>query len=104
MPLQQTIYTRVESNITGCFALIEIPVIINTQPVFEPISNYENCEDDGNQTADFLFVQKDDEILNGQTGKQVLYFETEADAHNRTNIIDKNNNYQKHLQAHRLSM
>ncbi|MCK0108970.1 T9SS type B sorting domain-containing protein [Flavobacteriaceae bacterium S0825] len=89
----QTIYTRVESTITGCYAIAEIPVIINTLPVFTAISNYENCETDGDQTADFLFNTKDAEILNGQTGKQVLYFETEQDAINRTNSIDKNSNY-----------
>ena len=89
----QTIYTRVESTITGCYAIAEIPVIVNTLPVFSAISNYENCETDGNQTADFIFNSKDAEILNGQTGKQVLYFETEIDAINRTNSIDKNSNY-----------
>jgi len=89
----QTIYTRVESTITRCFASTEINIIVNTLPEFVTISNYENCESDGNQTADFVFNLKDAEILNGQTGKQVLYFETENDAINRTNIIDKNSNY-----------
>lgn len=89
----QTIYTRVESNITGCYATAEIPIIVNTLPVFIPISNFENCETDGDQTADFLFSTKDNEILNGQLGKQVLYFETEQDAINRTNSINKNANY-----------
>jgi len=89
----QTIYTRVESTITGCYAIAEIPIIVNTLPIFSTISNFENCETDGNQTTEFLFNTKDAEILNGQTGKQVLYFETEQDAINRTNIIDKNVNY-----------
>ena len=89
----QTIYTRVESTVTGCFATAEIPVIVNTLPVFATISNYENCETDGDQTADFIFSTKDAEILNGQTGKQVLYFETEIDANNRTNSINKNTIY-----------
>lgn len=89
----QTIYTRVESIITTCYAISEINVIVNTQPAFEPISNFQNCETDGNQTADFIFNEKDEEILNGQIGKEVLYFETQADAENRTNIIDKNSVY-----------
>lgn len=90
----ETIYTRVESNITSCYATAEIQVIVNTLPVFSPISNFQNCETDGDQIEDFLFNQKDSEILNGQTGKRVLYFETEIDAINRTNIINKNTNYQ----------
>ena len=89
----QTIFTRVESNITGCYATAEIPIIVNTLPVFTPISNFENCETDGDQTTEFLFNTKDNEILNGQTGKLVLYFESETDAHNRSGIIDKNSNY-----------
>lgn len=89
----QIIYARVESSITTCFALAEINVIVNTSPIFSPISNFQNCETDGNQIADFLFIEKDSEILNGQTGKVVLYFETETDAIDRTNIIDKNTIY-----------
>jgi gliding motility-associated-like protein len=89
----QTIYTRVESLATSCYTVVEINVIVNTQPVFIPISNFEKCETIGNPLSDFLLVDKDLEILNGQTGKQVLYFETEADANTRTNSIDKNSNY-----------
>ena len=89
----ETVFVRAESDITGCHAVVEINIIVNTLPDFIPISNYENCETDGNQIADFLFSTKDSEILNGQSGKQVLYFETATDAANRTNIIDKNTIY-----------
>ena len=51
------------------------------------------CENNTDNVGEFLLSSKDAEILNGQTGKQVLYFETEQDAINRTNIIDKNNTY-----------
>ncbi|WP_241492543.1 T9SS type B sorting domain-containing protein [Lacinutrix himadriensis] len=92
----QTIYTRVESNITTCFALVVFEIIVNTQPVFTTITNFRHCETDGDQTADFIFNEKDAEILNGQPGKQVLYFETAQDAIDRTatSIIDKNAIYQ----------
>ncbi len=90
----QTIYTRVESEITNCFAVVSIPIVINTLPVFSDISNYQICESDQDQTAEFTFITKDSEILNGQTGKQVLYFASEQDANDRQNIIDKNNIYQ----------
>ncbi len=90
----QTIYTRVENPNTTCYAISSFEIIVNTEPVFPNITNFEGCENDGNQVADFIFNEKDEEILNGQTGKQVLYFETQNDALNRTNIIDKNNIYQ----------
>ncbi len=86
----EIVYARVESDITGCYAVVPTNIYVNTQPEFVPISNFENCETDGNATAEFIFNEKDNEILNGQTGKEVLYFETEADAINRANVIDKN--------------
>ncbi|MCX7547112.1 choice-of-anchor L domain-containing protein [Xanthomarina sp. F1114] len=89
----QTIFVRVESELTTCYAIINFEIIVNTEPVFIDISNFINCETDGNQTADFFFEDKDDEILNGQTGKHVLYFKTAEDALNRTNIIDKTTAY-----------
>ena len=90
----QTIYTRVQSDITTCFALVIFEIIVNTEPQFVDISNFRHCETDGNQTADFIFNEKDAEILNGQTGKRVLYFESATDALNRINRIDKNVAYQ----------
>ncbi|WP_435412564.1 choice-of-anchor L domain-containing protein [Psychroserpens mesophilus] len=90
----QTIYVRVESDITTCHSIVDFETIINTLPEFIPISTFVACEDDGDEMSDFLFFQKDEEILNGQTGKEVLYFETAQDAMNRTNSIDKNTAYQ----------
>lgn len=90
----QTIFTRVENPNSTCYAVSSFEIIVNTEPVFTNISNFQGCENDGNQIADFIFNEKDAEILNSQTGKQVLYFETQNDALNRVNIIDKNNIYQ----------
>lgn len=89
----ETVYYRVENNTTGCFAIVYHNITVNTLPIIPAISNFFSCELDGNQIAEFLFVDKDLEILNGQVDKQVLYFETQTDAINRTNEIDKNNIY-----------
>ncbi|WP_179336603.1 T9SS type B sorting domain-containing protein [Winogradskyella ludwigii] len=83
------IYARVENELTGCYSLSGFDVIINTQPEFVPISNFENCEEAIIGVADFYLNLKDNEILNGQLDKQVLYYETEADAIAGTNVIDK---------------
>ncbi|WP_299229197.1 T9SS type B sorting domain-containing protein [uncultured Psychroserpens sp.] len=90
----QYVYTRIEDSATGCFSLIGFYVYVNTLPEFVDITNFENCEADGNQIADFFFYLKDAEILNGQLGKEVLYFETAQDAIDRTNGIDKYSAYQ----------
>ncbi len=84
----QTIYVRVE-NTNGCSIITSFNVIVSTQPVFTNISNYETCESDGDEKAEFLFSDKDGEILNGQTGKEVLYFEDS----NYTIPIPKNSLY-----------
>lgn len=90
----QTVYCRVENTTTGCYAIQPISIIINTLPVFTSIETYTNCETDGNQIGDFIFLEKDAEILNGQTGKEVLYFESQFNADNNISPIDKTTTYQ----------
>ncbi|MDD7884985.1 T9SS type B sorting domain-containing protein [Flavivirga sp. 57AJ16] len=94
----QTIYIRVESSInaSGCYNIVELQVIVNTLPNIPAISNFQICQAGGGSTADFLLADKDAEILNGQTGKEVYYFEDEMDATsgNIANAIDKNTVYQ----------
>ncbi|MGZ0016406.1 choice-of-anchor L domain-containing protein [Yeosuana sp. AK3] len=86
----QNIFARVENTLSTCFNIATINVIVSTQPLFQTITNFEICEDDGDNRALFLLSEKDNEILNGQAGKEVFYFE---DA-NYTVIIDKNTIYQ----------
>ena len=88
-----TVTAKVSFDSTGCYALVPISIIVNTLPEFMAISNFQNCETDGNQIADFLLSDKDEEILNGQIGKEVLYFANEDDAINRVNILDKDTIY-----------
>lgn len=76
-----TVFTRIENTITGCYIIKLIEIIVNTKPNSpSTISDFVSCETDGDQIGEFIFKEKDLEILNGQTDKEVLYFETEADA------------------------
>ena len=88
------VFARVENAITGCFSIERINIIVNTLPNFNEISDYIICGNDNSNFANFLMNTKDTEILNGQSGKRVLYFENLADAENRTQIINKNAVYQ----------
>lgn len=90
----KSVFVRVENLLTTCYSIVDFEVIVNTLPDFIPISTYQACESDGDGFNEFIFNVKDLEILNGQTGKEVLYFETAQDAIDRTNIIDKNVPYQ----------
>jgi gliding motility-associated-like protein len=89
----QTIFIRVADALstTGCYAIVPFEVIVNTLPDFPTISNFQICDPSGNTTADFILADKDPEILNGQIGKEVFYFEIENDAltGNLANAIPK---------------
>ena len=93
----QTIYIRVEDAVsgTGCFTVTSFEAIINTLPIIPADILFQVCEDDGDNFADFILSETDDEVLNGQTGKEVYYFENEADAlsGNLANAIPKNAAY-----------
>ncbi|WP_339917578.1 choice-of-anchor L domain-containing protein [Yeosuana marina] len=85
----QNIYVRIASTSSSCYTIATISVIVSTKPVFPTIIDYEICEDDGDGKAEFLLSDKDNEILNGQAGKEVFYFEDS----NYTIPIDKNTLY-----------
>ena len=89
----QTVYARVNNKITGCHSIEPINIIVNTLPVFTPISNYTYCEMDSDGFGDFIFKTKDVEILHGQKGKETSYYLNQVDADNRTNAINKNTPY-----------
>ncbi|WP_142783291.1 T9SS type B sorting domain-containing protein [Changchengzhania lutea] len=92
----QDIFVRVENDDTlKCFNIVTLNIFVNTLPQFDTISNFQICQNTGSNVADFLLVEKDTEILNDQTGKEVYYFENESDAlnGNLSNAIDKNENY-----------
>ncbi|MFD1614337.1 T9SS type B sorting domain-containing protein [Gelatiniphilus marinus] len=87
----QTIYIRVENDDSlSCFNIVTLDVNINTIPIIPDLNPFQICKDDGTFVADFLMVDKDAEILNGQTGKEVFYFEDAA----FSIPIDKNTVYQ----------
>ncbi|WMI67852.1 T9SS type B sorting domain-containing protein [Mangrovimonas sp. YM274] len=91
----QTLFIRVENGGSACYSLEPLEIYINTLPqISEPISDYKICEQNSDNIGDFTFITRDEEILNGQTDKQVLYFASQSDAENRTNIIDKTVPYQ----------
>lgn len=81
----QTIYVRVESPGSGCYAIANLDIIVNTLPVITAISNFQLCEDDNDERTEFIFSDWDSEILNGQADKEVYYFEDAA----YTSPIDK---------------
>lgn len=83
------VFVRVENATTGCFAIVTLPIIVNTIPEVVATDIYQLCETDTDQTENFVMETRDDEILNGQTAMTVLYYPTAQDALDKTNEIDK---------------
>ncbi|MCK7591572.1 T9SS type B sorting domain-containing protein [Subsaxibacter sp. CAU 1640] len=88
------IYAKVTNTTTGCWSRELFGVYVSTLPDFPQISTYKFCENASDGVGDFFFSSKDSEILNGQIGKQALYYFNQNDADNRQNEIDKNSAYQ----------
>ncbi|WP_136479828.1 T9SS type B sorting domain-containing protein [Cognatitamlana onchidii] len=91
----KTIYTRIEDIVsgTGCYAIVPFEIFINIQPVIPSGIRYQICKNDGTDVAYFILSEKDEEILDGQSGKEVLYFEDSG----FTIPIDKSDLYQNKL-------
>lgn len=94
----EIVYMRVANSTTGCHVVEELNIIVNTLPFIGNLTNYINeytfCQNETNGVGEFIFETKDEEALNGQTGKEVSYYLNQADANNRVNAIDKTNIYQ----------
>ncbi|MDN3494292.1 T9SS type B sorting domain-containing protein, partial [Winogradskyella bathintestinalis] len=87
----QTVWVRVEDNTTveGCYKLTSLELIVNALPVLVTPAPLELCDaitlDDGQEA--FTLEEANAEILNGQTGITLTYYETQLDAENATNPI-----------------
>ena len=93
LAVTEAIFVRIENSTTGCYSIENFEVIVNTLPIINPISLYKFCEIGDDGLGEFIFSTQDTDILNGQTGKEVLYYITALDAENNVNPIDKDNIY-----------
>lgn len=88
------IYVKVSDDMTQCFEVVVLEVFVNTSPVISNVSPFVNCATTGTDVADFILSEKDDEILNGQSDKRVLYFLNPTDASTGNNPLDSSLSYQ----------
>ncbi len=89
----QTITIRVENATSGCYSLQTLDIIVNTLPVINEINVFKFCEEGDDGFGEFVFKTQDANILNGQNGKRVKYYETPQNAENDTDAINKNQAY-----------
>ena len=78
----QTVWIRVAYDATGCEKLTSLELIVNPLPVLVTPNTLQLCDDNapGNEQEAFTLEDREDQILNGQTGLDVSYHLTQSDA------------------------
>ncbi|MAB48184.1 MAG: hypothetical protein CMC05_06095 [Flavobacteriaceae bacterium] len=88
------VFIRADIESENCFSILSFDILIYANPQLDTISNLINCEVDPNLPSEFIFEDNDAQIIGNQQNMQVLYFETEDDAIDRVNEINKTVPYQ----------
>ena len=89
VPDNQTLYVRLEVDETGCYATTTQDLIVHPLPEIIIPTPLEECDDDYDGIVSFFDLsQKTEEILNGQTGISVSYYETLENAESDENPIE----------------
>ncbi len=88
-----SVFIRLTNATTGCYSIEMLDVMIVYFPELTNNNTLELCETDGDNTEMFLLANFDPIIVQEQSYIQTSYFETETDAINNTNSIDKNSDY-----------
>lgn len=89
----QTIFMRMQDNVTGCEAVQSFTIRADMLPVFQNPAgintNLEACDTDGNDDGFFAFDLTTHEPMftNGQTNLEIKYYETSQQAANGTGHI-----------------
>jgi gliding motility-associated-like protein len=90
----QTIFARVEDDVTGCFDTVEVVLEVVSVPEIADVEDLYGC-DDGNNEAVFDLSQNNDNVLGSQNpnGLSISYHESQPDADSGDNAIPNPENY-----------
>jgi gliding motility-associated-like protein len=85
----QFVWVRIENNITACYNLGSIELIINELPILTQPSPLNLCDDNnnGDEVEGFTLEDSIGEVLQGQTGINISFHESQEDADNAVNPI-----------------
>jgi hypothetical protein len=86
----QTVWVRVEYDTTGCYKVTSFSLLVNELPVLTQPSPLELCDVNapGDEMESFTLEDSVVEILNGQTGISITFYETQGDADSGVNAVD----------------
>ena len=89
VPYNQVLYFRVDSNLSDCFAISVLELIVSGVAQLPTITDYVICDEDQNGFEEFVLQSKNDEVLATQNNFEVnvSYHLSEADAFNQTNQL-----------------
>ena len=81
-PDMETIWVRVEYNATGCYTVTDLDLIVNPLPVLVQPDPLNLCDynNPGDEQEVFTLEDANAQILNGQTGITLTYYDTQAGA------------------------
>ncbi|MUU79866.1 hypothetical protein GN138_15565, partial [Winogradskyella sp. HL2-2] len=85
----QELWVRVEDNNSGCYKITTLDLVVNPIPVLEQSSPLELCDynNPGDEQEAFILEDANAEILNGQTGVILTFYETQNDLDFGTNPL-----------------
>ena len=85
----QTLWVRVDDTVNGCYKITSLDLIVNALPVLVQPTELSLCDvnNPGDEMEAFTLEDANAEILNGQTGITLTYYETQADADSGNNPI-----------------
>ena len=83
-PFTQDIYVRVENGTTECYNTATLTLVVNELPVLIQPDPLELCDDNntGDEIEEFTLEDSIGQVLNGQTGIDITFHETQEDADN----------------------
>jgi gliding motility-associated-like protein len=89
-PSPQVIWVRVEDQVTGCFSITNLTLIVNELPVLVQLPGLELCDaitlDDGIEVFDLTSLAED--LVNSVAGISLQYFANATDLANNNPIAD----------------
>ena len=86
----QEIWVRVENIATGCYNTVSLTLVVNELPVLIQPLPLELCDDNntGDEVEEFTLEDSIAQVLDGQTGISITFYETQQDADDATNPIE----------------
>jgi len=88
-PFNQFLWVRVENNTTACYNITSLELIVNELPVLTQPDPLNLCDynNPGDEIEEFTLEDSIGQVLQGQTGIDITFYETQEDADNNVNQI-----------------